>query len=137
MREGIGSIFLYNIMILFIVIIFAFLAGTVSYSKAFRVNSKIVNAIEKYEGYNDLAASEINRVLKTLGYKVGGANCKTKDGAKPISSLDYAFCVYYLNVDAKHYRYGVMTYLYLDLPLIGNSIKLPVYSKTERIYKFS
>ena len=51
MREGIGSVFLYNIIIVFIVITFGFLSASLSYMKAFKVNGKIANALEKYEGY--------------------------------------------------------------------------------------
>ena len=58
MNQSVGSIALYNIVLIFIVIVFAFLAATVSYSKAFRVNSRIIFAIEKYEGYNDLKQSK-------------------------------------------------------------------------------
>ncbi len=45
MREGIGSIALYNIIIVFITITFAILAGTLSYSEAFKANNRIINAI--------------------------------------------------------------------------------------------
>ena len=38
MREGIGSVFLYNIIILFVIIVFGLLSATISYYKAFKVN---------------------------------------------------------------------------------------------------
>ena len=63
MKQSISTSFMLNIVIIFIILVFAFLAGTLSYTKAFRVNSKIVNELEKYEGYNDLSKREIDRIL--------------------------------------------------------------------------
>ena len=68
MKEGIGSIFLYNIVIIFIVVVFAILAATLTYYKAFKVNTKIINSIEKFEGYNNLAIADIDNKLLTTGY---------------------------------------------------------------------
>ena len=65
MRESIGSSFMYGIIAIFIVMVFAILAGTMSYFKAFKVNSHIVGILEKYEGYNDLAIDEIRRTLSS------------------------------------------------------------------------
>ena len=70
MSTSIGHTFLYNLIILFIIIIFAFLSGTLSYYKAFKVNNRIVYIIEKYEGYNEFAKTEIETLLSNLGYSV-------------------------------------------------------------------
>ena len=140
MNQSVGSIALYNIVLIFIVIVFAFLAATVSYSKAFRVNSRIIFAIEKYEGYNDLATSEIEDVLKTLGYTYDkNFVCPNRDDAEAVERLsnNYAYCIYYYKEDARHYTYGVLTYLYIDLPFVKDIIKVPVYTKTERIFRFN
>ena len=48
MRESIGTVSLLNFIIFFIFLVFAFLMGTFSYYKAYRVNNSIVAAIEKY-----------------------------------------------------------------------------------------
>ena len=47
MSTSIGHTFLYNLIILFIIIIFAFLSGTLSYYKAFKVNNRIVYIIPR------------------------------------------------------------------------------------------
>lgn len=138
MKASMGSVFTYNIIIVFLLIVFSLLAATISYSKAFRVNSKILNAIEKYEGYNELSDTEINQVLETLGYQIGSGKCSKKDGKTSVDKLSskYDYCVYYEQIDSRHYKYGVTTYITLDLPLV-NKIKLPVYTETERIYYFT
>ena len=140
MHESIGSIPLYNIIIVFIFIVFAFVAATLSYAKAFRVNSRIINAIEKYEGYNKLSSDEIESNLQSYGYTVNkNFKCpKRSDGGKIITRFEnnYAYCIYYYKEDARHYTYGVLTYLYVDLPFT-DVFKLPVYTRTERIFKFN
>lgn len=143
MRESLGSVFLYNIIILFIIVTFAFLSGTLAYMKAFKANSRIVNAIEKYEGYNYLASDEIEGVLQTLGYRMETPNCGARDGIEPMEQIgdkEYYFCVYHYSPDitgsdSKDY-YGVVTYMYFDFPVVGN-VKIPLYAKTEKVYRFN
>ena len=53
MRTPIAYTFIFNLMIIFILIVFAFMAGTMSYYKAFKVNNRIVHSIEKFEGFNE------------------------------------------------------------------------------------
>lgn len=143
MRQGIGSVFLYNIIIVFILITFAFIAGIMSYSKAFKVNSRIANALENYEGYNDLSNQEINRVLSNLGYvsdSKASSTCPRKNGKNAITKFNkgWKYCIYEYDKDDKGYfRYGIITYIRLDLPIIGKALTLPVYSETERIYEYS
>lgn len=140
MRESIGSAFLYNIIIVFIIIVFAFLAGTLSYAKAFKVNTRIVSAIEKYEGYNSLANTEINKILQTLGYRVGNnSNCPTREGRHALTNIsaNYRYCVYEFNEGNGYRTYGVVTYMSMDIPIVGGVMQIPVYSRTIRLYNFS
>lgn len=142
MRGPIGNTFLYNIIILFIIIIFAFISGTLSYYKAFKVNNRIVKALEKYEGYNADSKKEIDNVLGSLGYSTENANCKeTYNGMILIESLNegYRYCIYIDNKKPPkngHYIYGVLTYMNLDLPII-NVLNIPVFTKTNRMHKFT
>ena len=52
MKESISYTYLLNMMLVFIFVSFSVLLCVFSYSKAFRVNSKIAGALEKAEGYN-------------------------------------------------------------------------------------
>ena len=131
MREGLGNVLMYNIIILFLVLIVVFLVGTISYNKAFRVNSRIINAIEKYEGYNGPAYEEIDRTLTTIGYsRKGNVDCPTKYGAGAMTNFTgkYQYCVYEFKINDKFY-------IDFDLPIAGE-IKVPIYSKTDQIYQF-
>lgn len=145
MREGLGSIALYNIIIVFIFLTFAILAGTLSYSKAFKANNRIINAIEKYEGYNDSSADWINKYLSSIGYQYEekAPECSVRRGLEPMQSLNdnYRFCVYAESVDTRTYNgryveFGVVTYIYIDMPVIGNFFRIPVYGKSNRVFCF-
>ena len=143
MREGIGSISLYNIIIIFIAVTFALLAATMSYSKAFKVNSNIINALEIYEGYNDLSAKEIDRILLTLGYRKENNNCGDKYNIliNRENNADFNFCLNLerektKNYNGRYFTYKVTSYMYFDLPIIGDVFKIPVTTKTSRIFCF-
>ncbi len=141
MRESIGSTFMYNIIAIFIVVVFAIIAGTMSYFKAFKVNSRIVGIIEKYEGYNDLAKNEISSLLKTMGYrKIDGVTCKTRRGSKLYEQdPSHSYCVYLYcdEEDQYKYRYGVTTFITIDFPILTTFIKIPIYTETTGIHEMS
>ena len=75
MKESIGNAFLFNIIIVFVIILIGFFIGSLDYSKAYKVKNKIVEEIEK-EGeaaetveetanaYNENTIAEISNWLK-------------------------------------------------------------------------
>ncbi len=148
MRESIGSVALYNIVMVFIVVTFAIVSGTLSYSKAFKVNNSIINAIEKYEGYNSTAGDEINSKLISLGYQTmsSRSSCQPRNNT-PAMSLDYnreyEICIYKYDVPTKewsgrYHNYGVVTYIYFDFyGLWPSVIRIPVYGVTRDIFEFN
>lgn len=145
MKKAIGGAYIINTIIVFIVIIFAFLTATLIYYKAYKVNNRIASAIEKYEGYNVLSYNEINYVLDTLRYsqaKPNGFtnnNCDTRHGVEAIQvyTPKYMYCIYELRVDDNYDKYGILTYIKFDVPATGWDFEFPIYSETERIYHFS
>ena len=104
-----------------------------------------INAIEKYEGYNDASATWINEYLSSIGYQYEekAPECSVRRGLEPMQSLNdnYRFCVYAENVDTRTYNgryveFGVVTYIYIDMPVIGNFFRIPVYGKSNRVFCF-
>lgn len=134
MRQSIGMNTQLNIIIIFILIVFALTAASLSYYKAFKVNNAIVNSIEKYEGFNAKSQSEIEKNLKTLGYQQGVKNCKSDySSSKTIKKTTYGYCVEYVsNLSKGTYSYKVTTYMTIDLPII-NIIKIPIKTSTDNI----
>ncbi|MBO5095519.1 MAG: hypothetical protein J6B98_01425 [Bacilli bacterium] len=146
MKTPIGSTFMYNIILVFVIIVFAFLAGIMSYYKAFKINNRIVYAIEKFEGYNTYSIEEINRILNNLGYDRGTPSCEEEyDGMTLVSGTnpEYRYCIYVEENITRgkagtgtYYSYGVRSYMSIDLPVVS-WIRIPIYTKTNQIYKFT
>ena len=146
MKKSIGGAMLFNIVIIFLIVVFAILAGTLSYTKAYRMNSKIINALERHEGYNAYSKQEIENILETMGYLKGSTKCPEKKLNGVIGSAQpgdrYQYCVYLFDNDIaqfdknrQYYSYGEMTYMTFNLPIIG-TIRIPIFGKTNRIYRF-
>ena len=138
MKESISYTYLLNMMLVFIVISFCVIACVFSYSKAFRVNSKIIHALEEAEGYNNVAKPEIDRIITSLGYQRPNINCKNKDNAE-LKEGTVGYCLYEFEEDINgetYIYYGVQTYMAFDFPLLNWILRIPVYNTTEKIYKF-
>lgn len=132
MRQSIGMSQQLNLIIIFILIVFALIAASLSYYKAFKINNVITDSIEKYEGYNDFAIPEITNNLSSLGYQQLSVACKSGN----LSRVD-GYCVYESDIVRKDdnvisYSYKVTTYMYIDLPII-NMLKIPVNTSTAQI----
>lgn len=138
MKESFSYTYLLNMMLIFIVISFCIIACVFSYSKAFRVNSRITNVLEESEGYNDLAKTEITILLGNLGYRSAEINCKRKAGAK-LKENTLGFCLYEFEESIngeKYLYYGVQTYMSFDFPFLSSFLRIPVYNTTGKIYLF-
>lgn len=138
MKQSIGFTQSLSIIIIFILIVFALLSATLSYYKAFKINSNIASIVQKYEGYNSLSEAEITNRLTSMGYRFGTIDCPKKKNKEDEdnSNRKHAYCLYKYDVKNGYYRYGIMTYIFVELPL-GYKFKLPVYSETEPIYMFN
>ncbi len=143
MSSPIGHTFLYNIIIIFILIVFAFISATLSYYKTFKINNSIVFLIEEFEGYNHLSLRDINLRLSSIGYKLQDDNdCAPTYNNMTLVAYDdeqFEYCVYVDKtnpIGREYFQYGVLTYMQIDLPLV-DLLKLPVFTRTNRIYKFT
>ena len=165
MKESIGNAVLFNIVIIFVVILIAFFVGSLSYSKAFKVKNKIIEELEKEGEYASdpenaytKAEDEILKWLKSgndgtgIGYRrntAGGANntgnCKSNnENAELVNNVsDYEYCVYKISTctgktasetSQKKAKcgiyYEVVAYMYFDVPIIEDLIKIPVRGET-------
>lgn len=134
MKNAIGNALLFNIVVSVLVITMAFLASSLSYSKAYKVKNNIVNSIEKNEGFNK---DEINSMLSSIGYRVikGKATvCSDKRGNGKLLTTNtqgnYRYCIFeYTSGRGKFY--AVTSYMYFDLPLIENLLEFPIYGETK------
>ena len=162
MKESISYTFLLNIVIVFIFVCFAIIMGVLSYYKAFRANTAIIESIEKYEGYNCASINEIKRKLSTIGYKTPfNTSCNGKD-TPCATNNEFGYVISSYNItgpsesegvpagndalnsyasttgkkSTKYYQYGVYTYMYVDLPVVSGMLRIPLFSKTNIMYEF-
>ena len=156
MRRAIGGAYVYNLIIVFLLVAFGFLMATVSYSKAYRVSKGVISIIENYSGYagtDSPTQSAIEYYLTSVGYNrvsVSTDNCperKNSSGkSKKAKWAATGICIYemdkttYTGSDKKtktqYITYGVISYMSIDLPII-ELIKVPIYGETEKIYVFN
>lgn len=146
MRASVGGVSLLNIFIVFFLLVVFLLTGTVMYYKGYKVNSKIIESLEKYEGYNGDSAKDIDRVLSSLGYRKSSNNRCLSQGFCRNPNYDFKLtCSIDAKADAnnsetingRYIRYEVTTYIFIDLPLGVGTIKLPVKTRTNPIFQFT
>ena len=147
MKESVGYTVTLNIVITFLVIVFAFLSAALIYFRSNKVSNVITDAIEKYEGYNSHSIAEINTKITSLGYSSRRIDCGdgvsdngargtcetvTLDGANP------GFCVYLCKdkKDSSYYYYKIRTNMMINIPIINDLLDIPIYSVTNRMYDF-
>lgn len=100
MKESISYTFLLNTVIIFIFVCLAIVMGIFSYYRAFKANTIIINAIEKYEGYNCLAQDEIARKLGTASYQTPfDVDCKDRYGKPCTTDTGRNYAVVSYNLD--------------------------------------
>lgn len=140
MRESIGQAFLFNLIIVIIVVIMFILIGAMAYSKTYKIKTKIVDIVEKYRGYTGEAKTEIEAYLSSIGYKINQnatQQCRSNKGQSLTNtSTIYHYCVYEYDSEGinRGKYYGVTTYIYFEFPLIGDLIEIPIYGETEVFY---
>lgn len=166
MKESIGYTVTLNIVIVFITIIVAFFWFATIYFRSNKASNIITTAIEKYEGYNDASIFEITSKLNALGYGSHsiqcaptvvdkGANYKKNEYSdlenitgicnittNPKGNGSLGYCVYECyetneNGNYEYYYFKIRTNMMIGLPIINDILDFPIYSNTNRLYKFN
>lgn len=153
MKEAIANAGVFNLVIMFVIILLAFFIGSLSYSKAFKVKNKILEEIEKDQGYtigtNDSTEDRVEEWIASVGYRVNTGNARNTENCPAVTGNggeegklinkdgDYQYCVYEFDTCVrgsdkakcgKYYR--VTAYMYFDIPIISGLLKLPVSGET-------
>ena len=158
MRETIGSTWIYQLVIVFVLIFVAFLI--LSFSKNYKTKNEMINIIEKYDGVNTKSIKIINNYLSN-GNRVKG-KCPANGNWIGVKSLDsnnmeiekvesgtkYYYCINkkwsktkYVNdannttkvVKSKMF-YQIKIFFKFNLPIIGNIYTFTVDGTTNDIF---
>lgn len=149
MKEAIANAGIFNLVIVFVIILLSFFIGSLGYSKAYKVKNLIIDEIEKDDGYDAITEQSVEEWLGEIGYRMNTGfsynNCPNErfnkiDGELVNTNSKYQYCVYKFDVCSsksdsggcikKNVYYRVVTYMYFDVPIINNLIKIPVKGET-------
>lgn len=160
MREAVGNTFVFAFIIVFVILFVALFATSSAYSKASKVKNEILDIVEEnadlldeFSSLPDSVAKEIDTELRAVGYRLNKnqqnrcpeiySSEEDKGGILMNNFSNYHYCIY------KHQRskskegtlphrgnyYTVVTYMYFDIPLIGQNLEFPVKGQTRTYFK--
>jgi len=159
MKESLSNALILNLIIIFLFLFVILFAGSTAYTKAFKVKNRIISIIEKREntiltkGFNagnNSVLSEIELALSDAGYRVEmNMSQKCKDSMRRrfkninynysvvdtgLSTYNYCIAEFYDPSSVMQGRYyAVITYMYFEIPLIGQTLEFPVYGETKTL----
>lgn len=162
MRESISNALILTLVITFLFIFMLLFSASTAYTKAFKVKNKIISIIEKREntiaksGITQEIIDEIDDSLgqAQIGYRIVQDNdVKCENDLKNrfknmnytlanVKSNSYRYCIAEFDDGSKdsagkkerHNKYyAVVTYMYFEIPLIGQGLEFPVYGETKTI----
>lgn len=156
MKEAVGGISLFNIVIVFVLLFAGYISLSINYSKAFNVKNEIINIIKNQGGVctssspsgNDNCynfAEQITDYFKEANYRSTGV-CDDSEGWVGYNReglIDYnnsAFCVKAIKANSNSelpnaLYYQVKVFYQLDLPVINRFFEFSIYGETGRIYE--
>lgn len=159
MKESIGNAFVFGVFVVFAFLTMLILTFAINYSRASKIKNRLVNYVQTY-AENSLASGmdgtdffedeefmiEVDLVLSKAGYRMKDSinrydtSCPTDSneiGRDAILmsnySSNYDYCIYAYPT-SRGYFYKIITYMYLDIPIIGEGIKFPISGETRTIY---
>lgn len=75
-KQAISGTWVYATVLIFMVILIAYVTVTINYSASYELSQNIIKVIEQYEGYNDKSRLAIDKILSSGNHTVKGS-CKT------------------------------------------------------------
>lgn len=149
MKESIGYTVTLDIIFIFIIIVFSFLASTIVYFRTNKTSNIITEIIEKSGGYNYKAVEEITDKLGSIGYSSKDVNCsniykkidKKERNRCVVTDSDGTggYCVFLCREEYKgecHYYYKTSINMEVNLPIINDILNVPIFANTNRLYDF-
>ena len=152
MKESVGYTVTLNIVITFIIIVFAFLSAALIYFKSNKVGNVITETVEKYEGYNSYAQNEITSKLTSIGYNKKAVDCEKYYSRMDIEDQEgcninkqgltdgsEGYCIFVCREMFNgewYYYYKISTNMMLNIPIINELLDIPIFSNTNRLYDF-
>ena len=158
MKGAIGNALILNIVITFVIIFLLLVVGSMAYTKAYKVKNYLLVEVTKYvennDHYNFVSFhndAEINKWDEIVNPYLGktGYSLATSSTSCPKKYNDYNvvvkndlgrydYCIYKRESDEgdlKSSTYMILAYMKLDLPAVGNYIRIPIKGETKNFIK--
>lgn len=151
MKESIGGVTLFNIVIVFVLLFAGYISMSINYSKAYNVKNEILNIIRNQGGvctstyvrsdcYN--FALQITDYFREANYRSTGECEDGWVGYNREGQVDYnnsAFCVKGIKANSNSelpnaLYYQVKVFYQLDIPIFSDVFEFSIYGETGRIY---
>lgn len=154
MKEAVGGISLFNIVIVFVLLFAGYISLSINYSKAYNVKNEIINIIKNQGGvctssspssnnncYN--FAEQITDYFREANYRNTGTCEDGWVGYNREGLIDYnnaSFCVRAVRANSNSelpnaLYYQIKVFYQLDLPIINSFFEFAIYGETGRIYE--
>ena len=142
MRGVSGSTWVFQIMILFILIFACFLTLVLNYNKAYRVKNNMVSIIEVHEGISEESLALINNVLRGEGYSNTGQCPRGEDNwygvinyegdyEEAVEGTRYNFCFKRFRTNEDDEYYEIRVFYEFSLPFLGAITVFPITGRTD------
>ncbi len=144
MRNAIAGSWIYMIVIIFMVVLIAYVAITINYANAFEQNEYMIKAIEESEGFNNTSRARITQILKNKNatvqhgcpkddekYQYIGILDGVPDKRKKINKYDYCIGRQTVNVGGVDKQfYKIIVYFSFSIPVLGDLYAFQVAGET-------
>ncbi len=142
MREAIGGTWLFNIVVLFVMLFTGYLCLAINYSRAYNVKNEIVDIIERENGYTDKAAEDIAAYLTNVGYRTTGKCSEGMTGNnsdKDFGVGENVYCYKVVNVGgeedyAESSYYQVEVFFQIDLPIFRDWFTFSIKGDSNQLF---
>ena len=141
MKESIGTSYLFQIVVVFILLFTGYLCLSINYSRSYAVKNNIVNNIQREKGFNDITRTKISKYLSKVGFKSIG-KCpddyvaysytgeRQGDGARGVYCVREVVSQPQANDLPKRSYYRVIVFYKLDLPIFGSIFSFKNFGDT-------
>ena len=149
MKEAIGGTWLFQIVIIFILLFAGYMCLSINHSKAFSIKSEIIESISRHGGVDK---EEISDILQKASYRTRGSCNRFKDSeggswdgydrsGNKVSDSSATFCVRKITITndvnselPNMFYYQVRVFYQLDLPVFNSLFSFTVKGDTTLLY---
>lgn len=138
MRDSLGGTVMFVIIIIFLVVALGYLAYSVNYTKAFRMNDKIISLYNEFNGectsdikpgYEQSCQEQIEKYANEIGYVAADLECNKFSNDATVLKYKNLFCAIprvesnasEIEGDTKgKMHYQIITKINIQVPIISN-----------------